>query len=333
MKITSKIAIGPMSEEAIEAACMFSKAEKMQLMLISSKSQIDWSGGYVGAWTTERYADYVRKMQYSCNADIVLCRDHCGPGFKGGDDVADTYRTVDADIAAGYDLIHVDFCHWEGDHASKLQESKKMIEYVAKLDPDMLFEVGTDENVGSAEMDLGRIGNDIDFFKSFCSPEFYVVQTGSLIKEVNQVGTYNEDVVREISELLHGKGLKLKEHNADYLHYDELVMRRNKVDAVNIAPMLGVLQTSLLLHKSLLHGFDATDFLNRSYESGKWKKWLYRNDSNNKYLCALTAGHYVFTSDEYLRLYDLIDKAEGGFRKAIVEAHSKVIHNYTIGLA
>jgi hypothetical protein len=179
-------------------------------------------------------------------------------------------------------------------------------------------------------MDLTRIEKDIDFFLSFCKPEFYVVQTGSLIKEINQVGSFDTNTVKSISELLHRKGLKLKEHNADYLSFDDLKLRQD-VDAINIAPMLGVLQTSYVLHRSVVHGFDTTPFLNRAYESKRWKKWLHKNTADNKYLCALTAGHYVFTSDEYKGLVDRLDKIED-VHENIVDQHYFVMENYLSGL-
>jgi hypothetical protein len=270
----------------------------------------------------------VKNFGYS-NADVLLCRDHCGPGFKSGPE--DYYETVETDIEAGFDLIHVDFCHLQADHQEKLEKSKDLIKHIQVRDKDMMFEIGTDENVGTAEVDLARIENDIDFFLSFCNPEFYVVQTGSLVKEINQVGNYDEALVEGIAALLHHKGIRLKEHNADYLFFGDLKQRRNIVDAINIAPMLGVLQTNYVLYRCLIHGFDTTDFLNKSYESGRWKKWLYKNNNENKYLCSLAAGHYVFSSDEYRYLIDRLERVEN-IKLAIVDEHYKLIDNYMKGL-
>jgi hypothetical protein len=334
-KLKAKLAVGPMSSEVIEAVYRFSDDNEVQIMLISSKAQIDHNGGYVNNWTTAQYVEHMKQLILDfgyTNADVLVCRDHCGPGFKATDDLLDHFRTVDADIEAGFDLIHVDMCHAHASHQEKLEMSRKLIEHVQDRDKDMKFEIGTDENVGTAEVDLARIASDIDYFKAFCDPEFYVVQTGTLIKEINQVGTYHEDAVKQMSELLHSKGVKLKEHNADYLGFGDLKHRRGVVDAINIAPMLGVLQTSFVLHRCLHHGFDTTAFLNKAYESGRWKKWLLNNTSENKYLCALTAGHYVFTSDEYKRLVDRLDKAEGGITESIVQEHYDLIDNYMIGL-
>ena len=82
-----------------------------------------------------------------------------------------------------------------------------------------MIEVGTDENVGTnfGIMNLEEIEKEIDFFTSFCKPEFYVVQTGSLVREMNQAGNFNKEFLKKISDFIRSKGLKLKEHNADYL--------------------------------------------------------------------------------------------------------------------
>jgi hypothetical protein len=332
-EISARLALGPMSTEAIEAIYRYSDDHDIQLMLIASKAQIDHDGGYVNNWTTEQFVEHVNKLKKNfTDADVLLCRDHCGPGFKKSTNVVDHYITAVADIDAGFDLIHVDFCHLQSNHKGKLEASKQLIEHIQKINPQMMFEIGTDENVGAAEMNLDRIENDIDFFLSFCDPKFYVVQTGSLIKEINQVGSYDEPSVELISDLLHSRDLKLKEHNADYLSFNDLKRRRKAVDAVNIAPMLGVIQTNFVLHRCMLHGFDTTPFLNKAYDSGRWSKWLYNNTADNKYLCALTAGHYVFTSDEYRSLIDRLNKVDGDIYESIVDEHYDVINNYMIGL-
>jgi hypothetical protein len=334
-KIKSRLALGPMSNEVVEAVYRYSDDTDIPLMLIASKSQVDWDGGYVNNWTSAQFVEHTKQLVKDfgyTNADVLICRDHCGPGFKETGDLIDEFRTVDADIESGFDMIHIDYCHLQSDHDYKLERSRKLIEHIQDCDKKMLFEIGTDENVGEAELDLQRIESDIDFFKSFCDPTFYVVQTGSLVKEINQVGSYNDEAVRLTSELVKSKGLKLKEHNADYLSMEDIKKRRKYVDALNIAPMLGVVQTNLVLHLCLKHGFDTTPFLNKAYESGRWKKWLSNNTPDNKYLCSLTCGHYVYTSDEYKRLIDKLDKAEGGVHELIVDEHYTVIDNYLMGL-
>lgn len=300
--LNAKIGIGPMSTEIIEAVFRYSNYYRVELMLIISKNQIDYAGGYVNNWTTADFKKFIEKMKdeypYS---NVKICRDHCGPGFNGNYDIGDTYKTIETDINNCFDLIHIDLCNFQGTREDILSESKKAIEYCLKLNSDILIEVGTDENIGSnyTISSLEELEKEIDFFKGFCDPEFYVVQTGSLVKEINQVGSFNKDFVKGISEIIHKKNLKLKEHNADYMSKDDIIKRQNIVDAFNIAPQLGVIQTNLVLNRCLVFGINFEKFLEKVYKGNKWKKWLYSNDHRNKFLCSLIAGHYHFASDEY----------------------------------
>jgi len=328
--INAKTAIGPMSSEIIEAVFKYSHFQRKELMLISSKNQIDYNGGYVNNWTTSDFANFVNQMKKSYPlADVKICRDHCGPGFNGVFDLEDSYKTIESDIKNGFNLIHIDFCHFQGSMEQQLEESKKAILHCLKLNPNILIEVGTDENVGAnySLPNLQELEREIDFFKSFCKPEFYVVQTGSLVKEINQVGNYNTEFIKKISELLKSKGIKLKEHNADYLNHRQIQERQGIVDAMNIAPQLGVIQTSFILKKCLIYGVDFSEFEDLVYQGQRWKKWLHKNTSDNKFLCTLIAGHYHFASPEYKSLIAQLKEKED-INEGIINAIMEVIDHY-----
>jgi len=325
-----KLAAGPMSPEIVEAIFRYSNYNRKELMIIASKNQIDHFGGYVNNWTTKDFMNFVNKMRemypYS---KIRICRDHCGPGFKGVYELEDVYSTIKSDIDSGFDLIHIDFCHFRGSKEEQFQESKKAIEYCYKLNPNILIEIGTDENVGTNFnlMNLKEIENEINFFTEFCKPEFYVVQTGSLVKEINQVGSFNKFFVKEVSALLKSKGIKLKEHNADYLSAEEIKNREGIVDAMNIAPQLGVVQTMAVLNKCLVYGINFSDFLNEVYENGKWKKWMHKNTPENKFLCCVIAGHYHFSSEKYKKIIEMLNERED-IKETIINKIMEVIEHY-----
>ena len=61
-------------------------------MLIASKNQIDYLGGYVNNWTTKSFSDYVK----SRNNSIFIERDHGGPGQGYKDD--DGSISFDTDV-------------------------------------------------------------------------------------------------------------------------------------------------------------------------------------------------------------------------------------------
>lgn len=331
-KLIAKLAVGPMSEEVVDAVYDFSAKRGTQLMLIASKNQIDHGGGYVNNWTTRTFADHLARMKRRyIGENVVVCRDHCGPGFNNISDIQDTYRTVDEDLAAGFDLIHVDLCHLRVGHRRKLLGSKQIIEHIMKSRPSTLIEIGTDE-VGSVDDDLDRVKNDLNYFRSFCNPEFYVVRTGSLVKETRQVGTFDRTHVKKLHELLVESGTKLKEHNADYLTPHDVKLRHGVVDAVNIAPQLGVVQTQYILERCETHGISTDNFKNRSYDSNKWRKWLACEHNANKELCAIIAGHYNFMTDEYKQLCDKLREAQPYLEFDIIDEIQRVLSVYVNNL-
>lgn len=329
-KFNATLAIGPMSSETIEATFRYSNFYRKELMLISSKNQIDWNGGYVNGWTTKEYMDFVKEMRKRYpQAKVAICRDHCGPGFNGNHDIKDVYKTIDSDIKEGFDLIHIDFCHFKGTKDEQFAASKKAIELCLKLNPKIRIEVGTDENAGInyGLPNIEELEREIDFFQRICDPEFYVVQTGSLVMEINQVGSFNKPFVEKVHRLLEEKGLKLKEHNADYLHKDDIALRSGIVDTQNIAPQLGVVQTHYVLAKCLIYGIDATSFIETVYAGGKWKKWMHTNTAENKMLCAVIAGHYHFASPAYQHLIAELGRRED-INENIMTQLSDIIHHY-----
>lgn len=328
--INSNLALGPMSSEVIEAVFRHSNYKRKELMLIVSKNQIDHNGGYVNNWTTSEFMKFVHQLREKYPySKVKICRDHCGPGFNGNYDLQDTYKTIDDDIKNGFDLIHIDFCNFKGSKEEQFQESKKAIEHCYSINPHILIEIGTDENVGTNFnlMNLEEVAREIDFFTKFCKPEFYVVQTGSLVKEINQVGNFNKPFIERIKKIIDQKGIKLKEHNADYLSKSEIEVRHGIIDAMNIAPQLGVIQTVFTISKCLIHGIKFDDFLNEVYGKEKWKKWMQNNRPENKMLCSIIAGHYHFSSDNYKKLIKELEKI-GDIKEEIINKIMEVIDHY-----
>lgn len=331
MEVIGKLGIGPMSSEVIESAFRFAQVAKQPLMLISSRNQIDWEGGYVENWTTRQYADFAGTMRQKYpQAKIYLCRDHCGPGFKPGsndNDKLDVYKTINDDIANGFDLIHVDFCHYSSDDKEILVASRQAVEHILREKPDMLIEMGTDENNGRNFRDLKDIEKQMQFFRDFCQPHFYVGQTGSLIQELGQQGHFRKEYIKKLHQLAEKYDLALKEHNADYLSPEEVIKRRGLIEAMNVAPQYGVLQTMLSLQKCALYGIDPEDFLEESYQSRRWSKWLRHSSPEDRYRCSVIAGHYHFAGANYKRIFDQLEKYED-FKETIISEMMKNFRMY-----
>jgi hypothetical protein len=65
--ISPRLFVGPMSKEIVDAVIDYPEP----LGLIPSRRQVDYESGYVNAWTTETFCNYVR----SKTDNVLLVRD------------------------------------------------------------------------------------------------------------------------------------------------------------------------------------------------------------------------------------------------------------------
>jgi len=296
--LNATLGVGPMSKEIIESVFRVSDLRGEQIMLISSLNQIDHDFGYV--FTTKQYETFINKMRSIYpNSNVKLCRDHCGPGFcKEKTNIEDIKETVKCDIACGFDLIHVDMSKAQGSHSEVIESTKEVIEFAKNINNDILFEIGTEDST-TKKMDLDQVIGDVASVADFCSPEFFVVCTGSHVKGISNVGSFNRSQVETISKYLRSQGIKIKEHNADYLGREDIRERRGLVDAMNVAPQMGVVQTSVIMTQSMLYGVDITPFSQIVYNGKNWEKWIPDERRPDFALTTLLAGHYHYASFEY----------------------------------
>lgn len=298
-----KLGFGPMSSEIINILCDYS--HQSPLMIIASRNQIDADSGYV--MTTPELAKQLKRNNIE---RILMCRDHCGPYFLDNEKslslikaVEATKKTIAYDIEQGFDLIHIDTSRVDDTYGI----AEELIKFCLDLNPNIKFEFGTEENVGVAAGAI-KYKNDVAFAKQFSTMQFVVAQTGSLVYQDYQAGKFESDTVIQLVNLANNNGIKLKEHNADYLTYEQINLRKLAgVHALNIAPQLGVIQTKLL--ESLSRTYKLDDkwnlFAQRVLESKRWTKWT---QSDNVNIQVHVAGHYCFSSHEYQSLIDEINK-------------------------
>jgi hypothetical protein len=295
-----RLGFGPMSREVITSICQYTAATSNPLMLISSRNQIDADSGYV--MTTPEYRTLLNTLP---TQNIWVCRDHCGPYFLDSEKnlsvqeaVEATKKTIAYDIEQGYDLIHIDTSRVEDTYGI----AEELFKFCVDLNPNIRFEFGTEENIGVAA-GIEQYRKDVAFAKNMPNIEFVVAQTGSLCHEDHQHGEFNYQAAVELVGIADEAGVKLKEHNADYLTSAEIVMRNNAgVHAMNIAPQLGVAQTKLLRTLAAEHAPEEWQaFVRVVLASGRWSKWT---DLDNDTQRVTVAGHYSFNTPEYQAIID-----------------------------
>ena len=317
--LTSKfhLGIGPMSKEIIDSVLEYKPPSDVQLMFISSENQINRNKGYTG-FTTKQFSNYVG------NSDVWKCRDHCGPKFffQTEEECLDTIRD---DIESGFDLIHIDGC-WLDDE-NKIRYTKKAMS-VGLENPDMKFEIGTEVNSVQNKLDPQRLRDYLSAVTEIATPYFYVLETNSVVQGYSNSGKF--DPCKESLAIFNEFGVKVKEHNADYINREQINKRQGIIHGMNIAPQFGVLQTSIILTQCIIYGIDASEFKNSVFASDKWKKWATTDVVSPDY-AALLGGHYHFDKDPYKKLVDQLSKVtdvEATIKTGIKKLISHYINSY-----
>ena len=298
-----KLGFGPMSFLINDILGRYSRDRQEPLMVIASRNQIDANSGYV--MTTK---ELVSQMSPLKSEYLMLCRDHCGPYFLDIEKslsiekaIEATKKTIACDIENGFDLMHVDTSRCQDPY----RVADKLINFCLRLNPNLKFEFGTEENIGVIA-GITKYQEDVKFASQYPNMVFVVAQTGSLTMENRQVGSFDCAVARKLVQFAEQSNVKLKEHNADYLTKEQISLRKDaNIHACNIAPQLGVIQTSLILSLANKFNVNSDEFKNYVLNSGKWKKWLINGNDDIK---VLIAGHYCFSSDVYKKIEDSVNR-------------------------
>lgn len=337
-KHCSLLCVGPMSKNCVDAAIEIANEKNIPIILIASRRQIDsqeFGGGYVNNWVTDEYAQYVRSKDKKNN--IILARDHGGPWQsevekKKNLDLREAMNSAKSsfksDIDAGFQMIHIDpsiDIHQAPEISEVIDRVFELYDfcysYAKKNNKDIIFEIGTEEQTGSSnsQEEVEYILSEMDKFckkNKFPNPSFIVVQTGTRVMETRNIGIFDypfrvenqipaEIQIPKILEICNKYDIFMKEHNADYLS-DEGLRWHPKlgIHSVNIAPEFGVIETKALL--SILEKYNLKDlfneFINESFNSKKWEKWLLENSSLSKLEKSIISGHYVFSSPKVLEI-------------------------------
>lgn len=311
--LMSRLGVSAVSRRVVNTALDYAENERIPIMITASRNQVEDNAigtGYT-SFTPQELVGYVRSVAPGYG---LVCRDHGGPYFSDDDaglpPAAAAERATASlrdDVAAGFDLVHVD---WSRSRTDVLSETVRLVAELRSMGRSSLeFEVGTDETDGGVdevkdfEATLTAIADMAGCVK------FVVGRTGSLIKERFQIGYFDFETVRRLTSLAHGYGFLFKEHNADYLPAADIALRPAAgVDAINIGPELGVIETTAIARLAMTNGADdeLRAFFNRAVECGKWRKWIYGADPPAR-MKAVIAGHYCQQSPEYQELMAVLE--------------------------
>ena len=351
---TTLLGIGPMSEYVIKASLELGKEKNFPLMFIASRNQIDSAslgGGYVRGWDQIGFAGGIAAIASETGFDglYYLCRDHGGPWQRDNernsklpeDEAMELCRqSYLADLLAGFDLLHIDPTkdpHISGPIPIEtvINRTVGLIRYVESERiqrglPPVDYEVGTEETSGGLTSEGAYEAFIIELNKRLATeglpaPCFIVGQTGTLVRMTENVGRFDADTARRLSDTARKFGMGLKEHNADYLSDGALLTHPViGLAAANVAPEFGVAETEgyLMLAevereaKRLGVIREASGFTSCIREAAvrnqRWRKWMVGdagslpldvvlNDGPLTDIITSSSGHYTFENDEVKR--------------------------------
>ncbi len=338
------LGVGPMSKNCVDASIELSDQFNVPIMLIPSRRQIDskkLGGGYSNNWTTENFSNYVKKK---CKKKkIILCRDHGGPwqnnfeiknNFTLKEAMKSAKKSFETDIDSDIKVIHIDpsvtlkkklnidqildrVCElYEHCYSYSIRKKKKIV-----------FEIGTEEQSGSTST-FEEIEYFLEKLKKFYiknklpKATFMVIQCGTKVMETRNIGSFEyplriiNEVPVEIQlpktiEICKKYEVYMKEHNGDYLTNESLMWHpRLGIHAVNVAPEFGVTETKSLIKilKDLKLKKLVDRFLEISYRSKKWEKWIIDDDKISDYEKSIISGHYVLSTPEVKEILEIATK-------------------------
>jgi len=332
------LGVGPMSKNCVDATIELANTHECPLLMIASRRQIEaeeFGGGYVNRWSTESFAKYVTDQDRK--GKIILARDHGGP-WQNTFEVKNQYslrkametakRSYEVDIESGFDFIHIDpsvdiFGPPAVDEV--LERIFELYEFcwsvAQRKRKEIVFEIGTEEQSGTTNS-LEELEYTLKRTVEFCEknkmppPAFIVIQTGTRVMETRNVGSFDspfrirgelpaEIQIPKVLDTCRKYKILMKEHNTDYLSDESLSWHpRLGIHAANVAPEFGVEETRAfiaLLHQHKLERLEEA-FIQLSYESRKWEKWMMPNTTATDRDRAIISGHYVFADPRFAEI-------------------------------
>ena len=181
-----------------------------------------------------------------------------------------------------------------------------MIEHCDKINPNLKYEIGTEEAI--RYFDVDELEKLISGIKKKLNPSIFdkikylVIQSGTSLKGNIQTGKYDKNRLLDMVNLAKKYNFLSKEHNGDYIPVNVIKEKFNLgLDTINIAPEFGLIETQTYLDEIKDENiFDK--FWKICYDSNRWVKWV--NDSFNPYInkeeLVKICGHYVLSNEKFL---------------------------------
>lgn len=263
----AQLAVGAVSRRVIEVA-----AEAQVAQIVASRRQVDTYGGYTGL-DQQQLVDLVRDLS---GGQTKVVRDHGGPNQGAQHD--DGIESLQADMAAGFDILHLDVC--------KVPRfgRRGALRNLVTLAQGFLIDIGGEHTQWIENLELLHLAADMNASVSHVVVG-HSVDHGTRIHADMQCGTPVPPHLVHQMQLEADTPLKL--HNADWLVERRSYADRAGIDMVNIAPEAALAEIDALL--AVADKEWTTAALTKAYASKAWSRWFDMNEGTwmQRAKCAL----------------------------------------------
>jgi hypothetical protein len=245
-----KLCVGAVTRIVVQEAALLKVPQ-----IVASRRQCDIDGGYLH-WNQTALRAQV--LGYS-GGDTSLVRDHGGP--KDRYDI--TYvPSLDADVAAGFDALHLDVCK-----LSRVDQPHVLRNLIRRYVGNVDLEVGGERDTSTW----------LNVLLSIAAEEgvngYGVVPLGGHIWNDKQIGyLHRPTLVAAMTQAYRNQyGVDTKAHNMDWANRRPYA---NVLDAVNVAPEFAQVEINAWLRH--LPTDVVLRLLSIGYEGRGWKNWFTR---------------------------------------------------------
>lgn len=319
---------GPMSKNVVDSIIEYSiNNPNIEIVFIPSRRQIEYNGGYVNNWKTSEFVNYVKNR----NANIKIQRDHGGPNQGIIED--DGIVSISED-AKYMDIIHIDPWKRYYNINEGIEYTVNMINHCHNINPDLLYEIATEEAIRPFTVEeleyiiiqLKKMLNQ----ELFSKIKYLVIQCGTKLNECKNVGSFDGEKLLKMLDLAERYNMIAKEHNGDWTEFNIIKQKEMLgLTTINIAPMLGEIESSVILNAVKDNNEDYEIIYKLCIDSGKWKKWVSEDFDyiNKKDEIILISGHYIFSNPLFIKLKEKYNNIDNEIKHTIYDKITKLLNN------
>lgn len=319
---------GPMSKNIVDSIIEYSiNNPDIEIVFIPSRRQIEYNGGYVNNWKTSEFVNYVKNR----NENIKIQRDHGGPNQGIIED--DGIVSISED-AKYMDIIHIDPWKRYYDINEGIECTVNMINHCHNINPDLLYEIATEESIRPFTVEeleyiiiqLKKMLNQ----ELFSKIKYLVIQCGTKLNECKNIGSFDGEKLLKMLDLAERYNMIAKEHNGDWTESNIIKQKeRLGLTTINIAPMLGEIESSVILNAVKDNKEDYEIIYKLCIDSGKWKKWVSEDFDyiNKKDEIILITGHYIFSNPIFIELKQKYNNIDNEIKHTIYDKITKLLNN------